>query len=97
MTRLCADLEVTNPYNAILYLWSDPQTPQVSASAAEYDAAARHCTTILHLLQALPADTPVLKRRYPETLHCHSRLPGRGTAGGSDSASHQVRCGDWAA
>ena len=52
MTQLCADCE-TVPYSTLLYLWSDPEP--ADASADDFVRATRHCTTLLHLLHALPA------------------------------------------
>ncbi len=50
MARVCAEAPT---HGGILYLWDDPEP--LDASEADFAAAARHCATVLHLLQALPA------------------------------------------
>jgi acyl transferase domain-containing protein/acyl carrier protein len=52
MTRLFEDCGAT-PFSTILYLCSGPEP--TDASAGDFAVATRHCTTLLHLLHALPA------------------------------------------
>lgn len=51
MVRLYSNAEIA-AHDTILFLWSDPEPLEVSAG--DFTASVGHCTTILHLLQALP-------------------------------------------